>query len=318
MELISNFLSPPILFFFIGIIANFLKSELEIPQQIAKFLSLYLLISIGIHGGYELSKSPLNFYVLKVLFLAIFMGIFVPTYLFFLIKNFVDIHNAVAISATYGSISAVTFITASSFLQELGQTFNGSLIAAMALMESPAIIIAILIYQFHLKENKNYFQIQAIREAFLNPSVYLLITTLIIGIIVGEKGYKSIEPFFGNLFRGMLCLFLLDMGILTARILSKLKKLGIILIIFSILIPLLNASIGIILSKLFSLNKNDAFMFVILCASASYIAVPAAMRLSVPKANPSIYLTMSLTLTFPFNIIFGIPLYYSIINFLWK
>lgn len=238
------------------------------------------------------------------------MGIFVPTYLFFLIKNFVDIHNAVAISATYGSISAVTFITASSFLQELGQTFNGSLIAAMALMESPAIIIAILIYQFHLKENKNYFQIQAIREAFLNPSVYLLITTLIIGIIVGEKGYKSIELF--------LRLFLLDMGILTARILSKLKKLGIILIIFSILIPLLNASIGIILSKLFSLNKNDAFMFVILCASASYIAVPAAMRLSVPKANPSIYLTMSLTLTFPFNIIFGIPLYYSIINFLWK
>jgi len=309
MELISNFLSPPILFFFIGIIANFLKSELEIPQQIAKFLSLYLLISIGIHGGYELSKSPLNFYVLKVLFLAIFIGIFVPTYLFFLIKNFVDIHNAVAISATYGSISAVTFITASSFLQELGQTFNGSLIAAMALMESPAIIIAILIYQFHLKENKNYFQIQAIREAFLNPSVYLLITTLIIGIIVGEKGYKSIEPFFGNLFRGMLCLFLLDMGILTARRLSELKKLGIILII---------SSIGIILSKLFSLNKNDAFMFVILCASASYIAVPAAMRLSVPKANPSIYLTMSLTLTFPFNIIFGIPLYYSIINFLWK
>lgn len=309
MELISNFLSPPILFFFIGIIANFLKSELEISQQIAKFLSLYLLISIGIHGGYELSKSPLNFYVLKVLFLAIFMGIFVLTYLFFLIKNFVDIHNSVAISATYGSISAVTFITASSFLQELGQTFNGSLIAAMALMESPAIIIAILIYQFHLKENKNYFQIQAIREAFLNPSVYLLITTLIIGIIVGEKGYKSIEPFFGNLFRGMLCLFLLDMGILTARRLSELKKLGIILII---------SSIGIILSKLFSLNKNDAFMFVILCASASYIAVPAAMRLSVPKANPSIYLTMSLTLTFPFNIIFGIPLYYSIINFLWK
>lgn len=309
MELISNFLSPPILFFFIGIIANFLKSELEISQQIAKFLSLYLLISIGIHGGYELSKSPLNFYVLKVLFLAIFMGIFVLTYLFFLIKNFVDIHNSVAISATYGSISAVTFITASSFLQELGQTFNGSLIAAMALMESPAIIIAILIYQFHLKENKNYFQIQAIREAFLNPSVYLLITTLIIGIIVGEKGYKSIEPFFGNLFRGMLCLFLLDMGILTARRLSELKKLGIILII---------SSIGIILSKLFSLNKNDAFMFVILCASASHIAVPTAMRLSVPKANPSIYLTMSLTLTFPFNIIFGIPLYYSIINFLWK
>ncbi|MEN3028720.1 MAG: sodium-dependent bicarbonate transport family permease [Aquificaceae bacterium] len=309
--LLQNVLNPPVLMFLLGLGAVLLKTELEVPQPLPKLFSLYLLVAIGLHGGYELSKSGINLDVLKVLALATLMAVVVPIYAFFVLRLKLDVYNAVAIAATYGSISAVTFITAGSFLNALGYKYGGYMVAAMTLMESPAIIIGLILLSFFVKRNNEGINWgEVLREAFLNPSVYILMGTLIIGFITGEKGWKAMEPLFGALFKGMLAFFLLDMGLVAGRRISEIKKVGIFLLTFAIALPVFNASVGILLANVFGLSKGDAFMFSVLCASASYIAVPAAMRLSVPEANPSLYVTMSLAITFPFNIAVGIPLYY--------
>lgn len=317
--LLQNILNPPVLMFLLGLGSVLLRTELEVPQPLPKLFSLYLLIAIGLHGGYELSKSGITLDVLKVLFLAVFMAIIVPIYAFFILRLKLDVYNAVAIAATYGSISAVTFITAGSFLNSLGQNYGGYMVAAMTLMESPAIVIGLILLTLFAKRNNNSHieWKEVFRESFLNPSVYILMGTLLIGFITGEKGWKAMDPLFGVLFKGMLAFFLLDMGIVAGRRIGEIKKVGVFLVAFGILLPIFNALLGIFLAKLFGLSKGDAFMFSILCASASYIAVPAAMRLSVPEANPSLYVTMSLAITFPFNISVGMPLYYFFINWLW-
>jgi hypothetical protein len=322
--IIQNILNPPILFFFLGMLAVFLKSDLSIPQPLPKFFSLYLLIAIGLHGGYELSKSGLTFDVIKALLLAVFMAILVPIYSFFILKIKLDVHNAIAVAATYGSISAVTFITGITYLQSLGVEYGGYMVAAMTLMESPAIIIALVFVAIFSKKDGNHDEEkkanwqEILREAFLNPSVFLLMGALLIGMLTGEKGWTSMEPLFGALFKGMLAFFLLDMGLVAAKRIYELKKLGSFLIFFAILMPIFNASIAMALAYFFGLSKGDAFLLALLSGSASYIAVPAAMRLSVPEANPSIYLPLSLAITFPFNISLGIPLYYFVINNLWS
>ncbi|MBU0924804.1 sodium-dependent bicarbonate transport family permease [bacterium] len=322
--IIQNILNPPILFFFLGMLAVFLKSDLSIPQPLPKFFSLYLLIAIGLHGGYELSKSGLTFDVIKALLLAVFMAILVPIYSFFILKIKLDVHNAIAVAATYGSISAVTFITGITYLQSLGVEYGGYMVAAMTLMESPAIIIALVFVAIFSKKDGNHDEEkkanwqEILREAFLNPSVFLLMGALLIGMLTGEKGWTSMEPLFGALFKGMLAFFLLDMGLVAAKRIYELKKLGSFLIFFAILMPIFNASIAMMLAYFFGLSKGDAFLLALLSGSASYIAVPAAMRLSVPEANPSIYLPLSLAITFPFNISLGIPLYYFVINNLWS
>ncbi len=317
--LLQNILNPPVLMFFLGLGAVLLRTELEVPQPLPKLFSLYLLIAIGLHGGYELSKSGITLDVLKVLLLAMFMAVAVPIYAFFILRLKLDVYNAVAIAATYGSISAVTFITAGSFLNSLGQSYGGYMVAAMTLMESPAIVIGLVLLMLFTKRNNNSAVNwgEVLREAFLNPSVYILMGTLLIGFLTGEKGWKAMDPLFGMLFKGMLAFFLLDMGIVAGRRIGDIKKVGLFLIAFGIFLPVFNALVGIFLAKSFGFVKGDAFMFSILCASASYIAVPAAMRLSVPEANPSLYVTMSLAITFPFNIAVGIPLYYFLINHLW-
>ena len=317
--LLQNILNPPVLMFLLGLGSVLLRTELEVPQPLPKLFSLYLLIAIGLHGGYELSKSGITLEVLKVLLLAMFMAVIVPIYAFFILRLKLDVYNAVAIAATYGSISAVTFITAGSFLNSLGQNYGGYMVAAMTLMESPAIVIGLILLTLFAKRNNNSHieWKEVFRESFLNPSVYILMGTLLIGFITGEKGWKAMDPLFGVLFKGMLAFFLLDMGIVAGRRIGEIKKVGVFLVAFGILLPIFNALLGIFLAKLFGLSKGDAFMFSILCASASYIAVPAAMRLSVPEANPSLYVTMSLAITFPFNISVGIPLYYFFINWLW-
>jgi uncharacterized protein len=322
--IMQNILNPPILFFFLGMLAVFLKSDLSIPQPLPKFFSLYLLIAIGLHGGYELSKSGLTLDVMKALLLAVFMAILVPIYSFFILKIKLDVHNAIAVAATYGSISAVTFITGITYLQSLGVEYGGYMVAAMTLMESPAIIIALVFVAiFSKKQNaknepSHTSWKEILREAFLNPSVFLLMGALLIGILTGDKGWTSMEPLFGALFKGMLAFFLLDMGLVAAKRIYELKKLGSFLIFFAILMPIFNASIAMALAYFFGLSKGDAFLLALLSGSASYIAVPAAMRLSVPEANPSIYLPLSLAITFPFNISLGIPLYYFAINNLWS
>ena len=323
LDLIAqNILNPPILFFFLGMLAVFFKSDLSIPQPLPKLFSLYLLIAIGLHGGYELSQSGLDIYIFKSLLLAVFMATLVPIYSYFILRIKLDNYNAVAVAATYGSISAVTFITGITYLQTIGVEYGGYMVAAMTLMESPAIVMGLVFAALFAKgsdneEKKKTDYKEILREAFLNPSVYLLIGALLIGILTGEKGWDSMEPLFGSLFKGMLAFFLLDMGLVAAKRIYELKKLGFFLIAFAIAMPIFNASIAMLLAYFFELSKGDAFLLALLSGSASYIAVPAAMRLSVPEANPGIYLPLSLAVTFPFNISLGIPLYYFFINLLW-
>jgi hypothetical protein len=318
--IVSNFLNPPVLFFFLGIIAVLVKSDLEIPAPIPKFLSLYLLFAIGFKGGVELAKSGVTQAVVLTIAAAMLMACIVPVYTFFILRWKLDTYDAAAIAATYGSISAVTFITASAFLSELEIAFDGYMVAALALMESPAIIVGlILVNVFTAEQGKREFAwSEVLKDAFLNSSVFLLIGSLVIGVLTGEHGGEVLAPFTQGLFYGILTFFLLDMGLVAARRLKDLQKTGVFLISFAILIPLLNAGIGLLIAKFIGMSQGDALLFAVLCASASYIAVPAAMRLTVPEANPSLYVSTALAITFPFNIVVGIPLYLYGINLLWR
>ncbi|BAT53569.1 hypothetical protein NOS3756_25300 [Nostoc sp. NIES-3756] len=317
--ILSNILNPPVLFFFLGMVAVFVKSDLEIPAPIPKALSLYLLFAIGFKGGVELIKSGVTQDVVLTLAAAMLMACAVPIYTFFILKLKLDTYDAAAIAATYGSISAVTFITASTFLGELGIRFDGYMVAALALMESPAIIVGlILVNLFTVDEKREFAWKDVLQEAFLNSSVFLLVGSLIIGFLTGEHGWQVLEPFTQGLFYGALTFFLLDMGLVAARRIKDLQKTGFFLILFAILIPILNAGIGLLIAKFIGMPPGDTLLFAVLCASASYIAVPAAMRLTVPEANPSLYVSTALAVTFPFNIIVGIPLYQYGINLFWK
>ncbi|QUY41673.1 sodium-dependent bicarbonate transport family permease [Acaryochloris marina] len=321
--IISNILNPPVLFFFLGMTAVFVKSDLEIPAPIPKLFSLYLLFAIGFKGGVELVKSGITQDVMLTLGAAILMACFVPVYTFFILKIKLGNYDAAAIAATYGSISAVTFITASAFLTELDIAFDGFMVAALALMESPAIIVGLILVNL-FADNKeddkeqDFEWSEVLREAFLNSSVFLLVGSLIIGVLTGEHGWEVLEPFTQGLFYGVLTFFLLDMGLVAARRIKDLQKTGVFLVGFAILIPILNAGIGLVIAKLIGMSVGNALLFSVLCASASYIAVPAAMRMTVPEANPSLYVSTALAVTFPFNIIVGIPLYLAGIEFLWS
>lgn len=314
--IINNLIHPPVLFFFLGMIAVFCKSDLKIPDPLPKLFSLYLLLAIGFHGGVELHKTGINQEVIFALSAAMFMAVIVPIYAFFILRLKLDVYNAAAIAATYGSISAVTYITAVTFLQTLGLEPAGYMVAALALMEAPAIVIGIILARIFApkKENSEFSWSAVFREAFLNGSVLLITGSLLIGLISGEEGWDTLKPFTKDIFKGMLSFFLLDMGLLAAKRIGDLKSAGFFLPPFAILMPVLNGCIGIVLSKLIGLQPENALMLSMLCASASYIAVPAAMRLSLPEANPSLYVPMALAITFPFNIIIGIPLFYYLIN----
>ncbi|QMS88430.1 sodium-dependent bicarbonate transport family permease [Nostoc edaphicum CCNP1411] len=317
--IVSNILNPPILFFFLGMIAVFVKSDLEIPAPIPKLFSLYLLFAIGFKGGVELIKSGVTQEVILTLAAAMMMACIVPIYTFFILKWKLDTYDAAAIAATYGSISAVTFITASAFLTELGITFDGYMVAALALMESPAIIVGLILVNIFAADGKRDLSWpEVLQEAFLNSSVFLLVGSLFIGVLTGEHGWKVLEPFTQGLFYGVLTFFLLDMGLVAARRIKDLQKTGVFLILFAILIPILNAGIGLVIAKFIGMPRGDSLLFAVLCASASYIAVPAAMRMTVPEANPSLYVSTALAVTFPFNIIVGIPLYLYGINLFWS
>jgi uncharacterized protein len=322
--ILSNILNPPVLFFFVGMAAILLKSDLEIPQPLPKLFSLYLLMAIGFKGGYEIVESGFNLEIEETLLAAVFMACIVPIYSFFILRLKLDVYNASAIAATYGSISAVTFITASAFLTKLGMDFGGHMVAALALMESPAIVVGIvLVKKFAPREQTEDGETETmewgdvLREACLNGSVFLLIGSLIIGLLTGAPGWEKLKPFTQDSFYGVLCFFLLDMGLIAARRIQEVAKAGFFVIGFSVVMPILNAAIGIGLSKLIGISEGNALLFAVLCASASYIAVPAAMRMTIPEANPSIYISMALALTFPFNIIIGIPVYLEIIHRVW-
>ncbi|MGA7952766.1 MAG: sodium-dependent bicarbonate transport family permease [Gloeobacterales cyanobacterium] len=318
---ISNFLNPPILFFFLGVTSVLVKSDLEIPAPIPKLFSLYLLLAIGFKGGVELAESGVNQSVILTLLLAIVMSALVPVYTFFILRLKFDPYNSAAIAATYGSISAVTFITASSFLSALKIPFDGYMVAALALMESPAIIVGLILvnlFAYKKGESSETNWPEVLQEAFLNSSVFLLVGSLLIGILTGKHGGQVLKPFTTDIFYGVLTFFLLDMGLVAARRIKDLQKTGAFLISFAILIPVLNAIIGLLIARSINMPQGNALLFTVLCASASYIAVPAAMRMTVPEANPSLYISSALAVTFPFNILIGIPLYQYGISLLWR
>ncbi len=319
--ILQNVLTPPVLFFFLGTFAVAVRSDLEIPAPLPKLFSLYLLLAIGFKGGLELQKSGLGGPVIPTVSAAILMSLFIPILCFIVLRIKFNVFNSAAIAAAYGSISAVTFITAESFLENQNIAFDGFMVAALALMESPAIIVGLLLVKLlapKAKDNRKEIKWRKIiHEAILNGSAYLLLGSLLIGFITATSNPSTVvkmQPFTGKLFYGAECFFLLDMGIVAAQRLPSLKKAGSFLIAFAIAMPLFNAFIGVLVARAISLEPGNALLFVVLCASASYLAVPAAMRMTVPEAKASYYISTTLGLTFPFNIVFGIPLYMGLVE----
>lgn len=311
--LLENLTSPALLFFILGIIAVQIKSDLEIPAQSSKFISLYLLFSIGFKGGQELSHSTFSMEIFWSIFFGVSIAILIPIYSFFILKKKLGVDNAAAIAASYGSVSAVTFVTAVSFLDIQKLTFSGHMVAIMALMEAPAIIIGVMLLSWFKKNNSIHFS-HILKHSFTNGSVFLIIGSLIIGMLASDNQANGIKPFTTDIFKGFLVIFLLDMGMTSGKKISEFIKNGWFTIIFAIIIPFINGSLVAFLSKYITHEVGDRFIFAVLAASASYIAVPAAMKIAVPKANPGLYLPMALAITFPVNITLGIPLYFGIVN----
>ncbi|MBC7525602.1 MAG: sodium-dependent bicarbonate transport family permease [Flavobacterium sp.] len=311
--LLDNLTSPALLFFLLGIIAVQLKSDLEIPAQSSKFISLYLLFSIGFKGGQELSHSDFSFQILWCIVFGVAIAIAIPVYTFFILKKKLGVENAGAIAASYGSVSAVTFVTAVSFLEFQKVVFSGHMVAIMAMMEAPAIIVGVMLISWFNKENTIKLP-QIIKHSFTNGSVLLILGSLIIGLVANQSQAEGIKPFTTDLFKGFLVIFLLDMGITSGKKLSDFIKNGWFTTIFALVIPLINGCLVAFLSQYITAEIGDRFIFAVLAASASYIAVPAAMKIAVPKANPGLYLPMALAVTFPFNITIGLPVYFAIIT----
>lgn len=313
--LIENLTNPALLFFVLGIIAVYLKSDLEIPPNSSKFISLYLLFSIGFKGGQELSHEAFSSEIAWSMLFGIFISSVIPLYTFFILKRKLSVYDSGAIAAAYGSVSAVTFVTAVSFLESQQLSLHGHMVAIMALMESPAIIIGlVLISVFNKDKTTSIQKSTVIKHSFTNGSVLLILGSLVIGLLASEKQAQGIAPFTNDLFKGFLAIFLLDMGVTSGRKLKSFFSFGWFPFLFAILIPLLNGCVFAILSSLVTSDITNRFIFAVLAASASYIAVPAAMKITVPNANPGLFLPMALAVTFPINITIGFPLYFLIVQ----
>jgi hypothetical protein len=313
--LLDNLTNPALLFFALGILAVKLKSDLEIPSTTSKFISLYLLFSIGFKGGQELSHSEFSTEILLTILFAILAAILIPVYVFLISKRKLGVENAGAIAASYGSVSAVTFVTALNFLETLSIHSDGHMVAVMALMEAPAIIVGVLLIR---SSSQKAAHNQSLKSLFVhsltNSSVLLILGSLIIGYLANEKAAEGIKPFTNDLFKGFLVIFLLDMGINSARKLEDFFKHGWFVSLLAVIVPLMNGCVAAYLSQFVTSSEGNRFILAILAASASYIAVPAAMKISVPNANPSIYVPMTLAITFPLNITLGMPIYLAIIE----
>jgi len=319
--LLDNLTNPALLFFFLGLFAVQIKSDLEIPDSSSKFISFYLLFAIGFKGGQELSHSVFDLEILWSMLMGIALAIIVPIYSYFILRRKLSVQNSGAIAAAYGSISAVTFVTAVSFLEMQQISFGGHMIAIMALMEAPSIIVGVMLMTLFSDKKKSASSSKksisssqgAIKHAVTNGSVVLILGSLLIGFLASDAQAEGIEPFTTDIFKGFLAVFLLDMGITSGKKLSSFIKYGWFALLFAIIVPVINGCIVAFLSGFITESVGNQFLFSILAASASYIAVPAAMRLAAPEANPSLYIPMALAITFPFNISIGFPLYLSVI-----
>jgi hypothetical protein len=316
MELFSSLgaslTSPMVLAFLLGIAATLLKSDLKFPEGMYMGLTIYLLFAIGVKGGVKLSSTALvDFY--KPGLAAIAMCCIIPVVAYFILTRLgrFDALNAAAIAAHFGSVSAVTFSEGSAFLDLMKIEYEGYMPAMLAIMEIPAIIIALFIARKNMT-NTDSSMGKVFHELFTNKGTMLLLGGILIGLISGKKGFDQIQPMYDGLFRGMLCLFLLEVGLVTGRRLFDLKKAGPFLLAFGIIMPVLHATAGIMLGHWAGLSFGGATLFGLLCASASYIAAPAAIRIAIPEANPTLYLTGSLVIAFPFNVTIGLPIYLTI------
>ena len=313
----ANFLDPAILFFIFGAFAGAVKSNLEIPQPIARFLSLYLLMALGLKGGFALHKSGFTTEIALSLGLAIFLAVLIPIIGYQILRTKLNAFDPAAIAATYGSVSAVTFITATQYLDQFNISYGGHMAAAMALMESPAIILAIVLANkaraAHASQTQASIEQTGIskilHESFTDGAQLLLLGSMVVGLVSGDAGQKLMAPFSIDLFKGMLAFFLLDMGLMAARNIQGLRGKPPITLLYAIASPLSHALIALALCKLIGLPLGNTILLMVLASSASYIAVPAVLRHALPEVNPALYMGMSLGITFPFNIILGIPLY---------
>ena len=331
----QGFLDPAILFFVFGIGAGALKSNLEIPPQISRFLSLYLLMALGLKGGFALATSGLTVEVSVSLGCALLLAVLVPAMGYLVLRRLLNGFDAAAIAATYGSVSAVTFITAVQFLDTRGLPYGGHMAAAMALMESPAIVMAVLLANVvrqrqpakgakaasagtvpHSGPSHAATTGKILHESLTDGAQLLLLGAMLVGILSGETGRLAMQPFAGDLFKGMLAFFLLDMGLLAARHMGQLRGKSPWLLVYALGAPLVHAALAALLAWACGLTAGNAALLMVLAASASYIAVPAVIRQAIPEANPSLYFGMSLGVTFPFNILVGIPLYVQVAHHL--
>lgn len=329
MNALNNLLDPAILFFVFGMTAGLLRSNLEVPPQIARFLSLYLLMSVGLKGGFSLAHAGFGPQVLASLGAAMALSLLVPALGYLLLRRLLSRFDAAAVAATYGSVSATTFITATQYLQTQGIDFGGHMAVALVLMESPAILMAMALASWARRQEAlgaaAHGQATAagpsighvVREAFTDGANLLLLGSLAIGFVTGDQGKAMMEPFSGALFKGMLALFLLDLGLLVARQLPALRTVHPALLLYGVCGPLVHGLIAMGLAAVLHLGAGDAILLVVLAASSSYIVVPAVLRHAIPEAKPGLYLGLSLAVTFVFNILIGIPLYAGVVQRVW-
>lgn len=318
----DNLLSPPVLFFVLGVFAGLVKSDLNVPEQISRYLSIYLMMAIGFKGGVAIAETPeINAEVISAIVAGVATGFLQPFIGYWLLRatTKTDKVTAAAVAAHYGSISMVTFVTAAAFLQANEVAYAGYVVAVLALMEAPAILSGL-----YIAERANpaapadavHSPRRMIGEILTNGAILLLTGSFIIGMLTGTKGMAKMHGFLQEPFQGVLAFFLLDMGLLVSRRLPQLKKFSISLALFGIYMPLIGAAVGLTLSALIGLDVGTGTLFTVLVASASYIAVTAAMRVALPDAEAAIYVPMTLAITFPFNIVIGIPLYYTLAEML--
>ncbi|MEI7534076.1 MAG: sodium-dependent bicarbonate transport family permease [Verrucomicrobiae bacterium] len=315
----ANLLSPAVLFFALGIAAALLKSDLKFPEALYVTLTIYLLLALGFKGGVAINTAGIGVVILPAL-AAMLLGALIPLWTYPLLRFGGKLKpvDAAAIAAHYGSVSAVTFITATNYLKGINEPYENYATAFLAVMESPAIIVGVLLGKMTLQRGSSIFNgsfKSLLREAVFGRSVFLLVGALLVGALCGKAGMDKVEPFFVTPFQGVLALFLLEMGMVAGQRLGDLKKVGPFLVAFGILMPLFHGCLGVLLGKYAGLSLGGTTLMGVLAASASYIAAPAAMRLSLPEANPALYLTPSLAITFPFNITVGIPIYYALAKY---
>jgi uncharacterized protein len=315
--IIANLLSPIVLAFGVGVVATLVRSDLEFPDALYQALSIYLLLAIGLKGGVALADTPFSAIALPA-FVTVVLGVITPLTAYGVMRFMgrFDPVNAAAVAAHYGSVSAVTFLAAQSFAQLTGAELEGYLPALVAVLEVPAIVVALLLVQRRAESAGTGGWHAALREVMSGRSIVLLIGGMLIGYFAHPSGIAAVSPFFVGLFPGALTLFLLELGMVAARRLRDLRQVGVFLIGFGVLMPIVHGLLGVWAGQWAGLGEAGSAVLGAMVASASYIAAPAAVRVALPQANPAYYLTAALGITFPFNLTLGIPLYFAMARWL--